>query len=105
MTFLFHTVGELCFSPVTLAVITRLSPMRLQSKMMGLYFAMTGIGGKLAATLGEYSTLLGVNTLFIAITLSCFLLGVIILHWEPTFQKMMHEQNTTNQASHIEKHE
>ncbi len=60
---------------------------------MGLYFAMTGIGGKLAATLGEYSPLLGINILFIVITSSCFLFGIIILYWEPTFKRMMHEDN------------
>jgi len=42
MAYLFHTVGELCLSPVALSFTTKLAPMKYASIMMGLYFAMTG---------------------------------------------------------------
>ena len=40
--YLFHTLGELCASPVALSFITKLSPSRWAAFMMGAYFAATG---------------------------------------------------------------
>ena len=53
LAYLFHTIGELCLSPVALSYITKLSPVKYGSIMMGVYFAMTGFGNKLAGLLGE----------------------------------------------------
>jgi POT family proton-dependent oligopeptide transporter len=44
-TYLFH-IGELCLSPVALSFITKLSPVKYASLMMGVYFAATGLGKK-----------------------------------------------------------
>jgi dipeptide/tripeptide permease len=57
LAYLFHTVGELCTSPVSLSFITKLSPVKYASIMMGVYFAATGFGNKLAGTIGESSQL------------------------------------------------
>ncbi|MEO1408561.1 MAG: peptide MFS transporter [Bacteroidota bacterium] len=48
-----HTIGELCASPVALSFITKLAPLKYASIMMGLYFAATGFGNKLAGEIGE----------------------------------------------------
>ncbi|MCB0395769.1 MAG: peptide MFS transporter [Flavobacteriales bacterium] len=48
-----HTIGELCASPVALSFITKLAPVKYASIMMGVYFAATGLGNKLAGSLGE----------------------------------------------------
>ena len=42
LAYLFHTIGELCLSPVALSFVTKLSPAKYASIMMGVYFAMTG---------------------------------------------------------------
>ena len=55
LVYLFHTIGELCASPVILSYITKLSPKQLVSSIMGIYFAAIGIGNKLAGMIGEYS--------------------------------------------------
>jgi POT family proton-dependent oligopeptide transporter len=60
LAYLFHTIGELCLSPVALSFITKLSPVKYASLMMGVYFAATkikvaGIIGESASDLGEYS--------------------------------------------------
>jgi len=57
MAYLFHTIGELCASPVSLSFITKLAPLKYASIMMGLYFAATGFGNKLAGSIGEASQL------------------------------------------------
>lgn len=57
LAYLFHTIGELCSSPVSLSFITKLAPMKYASIMMGVYFAATGFGNKLAGSIGEASQL------------------------------------------------
>lgn len=53
--YLLHTLGELCVSPVALSFITKLAPVKYASIMMGVYFAATGLGNKLAGSIGEAS--------------------------------------------------
>lgn len=55
LAYLLHTIGELCSSPVALSFITKLAPMRYASLMMGVYFAATGLGNKVAGVIGEFS--------------------------------------------------
>ena len=57
LAYLFHTIGELCTSPVALSFITKLAPLKYASIMMGVYFAATGFGNKLAGTIGESAQL------------------------------------------------
>lgn len=57
LAYLFHTIGELCSSPVSLSFITKLAPVKYASIMMGVYFAATGFGNKLAGSIGEASQL------------------------------------------------
>lgn len=57
LAYLFHTLGELSTSPVSLSFITKLAPMKYASLMMGVYFAATGFGNKLAGSIGESSQL------------------------------------------------
>ena len=79
LAYLFHTVGELCLSPVALSFITKLSPVKYASIMMGVYFAMTGFGSKLAGLLGEWSESLGEYTIFTGIAVFCVVLGGLVL--------------------------
>lgn len=50
-----HTIGELFASPTALSFITKLAPIKYASLMMGVYFAATGLGNKLAGAIGEAS--------------------------------------------------
>lgn len=53
LAYLFHTLGELSASPVALSFITKVAPVKYVSIMMGVYFAATGLGNKVAGTIGE----------------------------------------------------
>ncbi|SHF77811.1 proton-dependent oligopeptide transporter, POT family [Salegentibacter echinorum] len=55
LAYLLHTIGELCSSPVALSFITKLAPVKYASLMMGVYFAATGLGNKMAGVIGEFS--------------------------------------------------
>ena len=48
LTYLLHTVGELCVSPVGLSSITKLAPARMVGQIMGLWFMATALGNLIA---------------------------------------------------------
>ena len=79
LAYLFHTIGELCLSPVALSYITKLAPAKYASIMMGVYFAMTGFGSKLAGLLGEWSESLGEMTIFAGIAATSIGVGLLVL--------------------------
>lgn len=54
--YLLHTTGELCLSPVGLSMITELSPRRLVSTMMGMWFLATAFSNYLAAIIGSFTS-------------------------------------------------
>ncbi|RAJ08129.1 peptide MFS transporter [Arenibacter echinorum] len=78
LAYMFHTVGELSLSPVSLSFVTKLAPAKYASLMMGLYFATTGFGNKLAGLLGESASHLGEYTVFTGIAIFCILFGLLI---------------------------
>ena len=54
-TYLLHTFGELCVSPVGLSSVTKLSPRRFVGQMMGIWFLATSLGSLIAGLLaGEF---------------------------------------------------
>jgi len=90
LAYLFHTVGELCISPVALSYITKLAPLKYASLMMGVYFAMTGFGNKLAGLLGEASESLGEYTIFTGIAVFCILFGLLVMVFRKKLEKLTH---------------
>jgi POT family proton-dependent oligopeptide transporter len=48
LTYLLHTTGELCVSPVGLSSVTKLAPARLTGQMMGTWFLATSLGNLIA---------------------------------------------------------
>jgi POT family proton-dependent oligopeptide transporter len=51
LTYLLHTYGELCLSPVGLSSVTKLAPRRYVSQMMGVWFLATSVGNLSAGLL------------------------------------------------------
>lgn len=90
LAYLFHTVGELCISPVALSYITKLAPLKYASLMMGVYFAMTGFGNKLAGLLGESASTYGEFTIFTGIALFCVAFGMIVLLFRKKLEVFTH---------------
>jgi POT family proton-dependent oligopeptide transporter len=88
--YLFHTIGELCLSPVALSYITKLAPVKYASIMMGVYFAVTGFGSKLAGLLGEWSESLGEFKIFTGIAVFCVAFGLIMLALRNRIEPLTH---------------
>lgn len=56
LTYLLHTMGELCLSPVGLSSVTKLAPKRYTSQMMGMWFVATSFGNLTAGLIaGDFS--------------------------------------------------
>ncbi len=94
LAYLFHTIGELCASPVVLSYITKLAPVRYVSSIMGIYFASMGLGNKLASTIGQYSEKLGESQTFLLITFFCVFISLIIMFFIKKLEKLAHNADS-----------
>ena len=52
--YLFHTLGELCLSPIGLSMVSKLAPLKFTSLLMGAWFLCTAIANKLAGVVGQF---------------------------------------------------
>mgnify|MGYP002795034773 FL=1 len=94
LAFLFHTLGELCLSPVALSYISKLVPGRMIAMMFGIWYIAIAIGNKIAGTMGgnidaitaEYD----MTTFFLVFTLIPIGLGIIAILLNPLLKKLMH---------------
>ena len=88
--YLFHTIGELCASPVALSFITKLAPERWMAFMMGAYFAATGLGNKVAGLLGESASDYGEFTIFTSIAVFCTIFGILVIAILKPLKRLTH---------------
>lgn len=90
LAYLFHTIGELCASPVALSFITKLAPLKYASLMMGVYFAATGFGNKVAGMLGELSQSAGELEVFTGIAIFCTIAGLLVIALLKPLKRLTH---------------
>jgi len=98
-TYVLHTCGELCLSPVGLSMVTKLAPARLASLMMGAWFFSMFISdllaGLLAGTIekverGQLFHLLGGQAdFFLMFVISTFVAGTALLAISPWVKRLM----------------
>ncbi|HEY7642010.1 MAG TPA: peptide MFS transporter [Steroidobacteraceae bacterium] len=92
LTYLFHTFGELCLSPVGLSSMTKLAPARFVGQVMGLWFLATAIGNNLAGQLsGKFdpNDLPSMPGQFLYIFWWGVIAGAVLLVLTPFIKKMM----------------
>ncbi|MFN3195513.1 MAG: peptide MFS transporter [Chlorobiota bacterium] len=90
LAYLFHTVGELCASPVALSYITKLAPLKYASLMMGAYFAATGVGNKVAGLVGAWSQSAGELEIFTGIAIFCTAVGLLVIALLKPLKRLAH---------------
>ncbi|MCX5788848.1 MAG: peptide MFS transporter [Elusimicrobia bacterium] len=74
----FVTIGELYLSPIGLSVVTKLSPPRLVSRMMGLWFLSWFAGGYLAGYVGTFWEKMSKDHFFMMLAGMSFVAGLSI---------------------------
>jgi POT family proton-dependent oligopeptide transporter len=83
-----HTSGELCLSPVGLSMITKLSPPKIVSAMMGLWMGSIALGNYLAGTLEQILKTYDFE-LYPFIATEAIGASIILLLLSPFLSKMM----------------
>ena len=82
ITYLFHTLGELCLSPVGLSATAKYSPIKYRGQMMGIWFLSSSLAAGLAGLLASKSFESGISSipeLFNQIILALCVVGIILL--------------------------
>lgn len=102
LAYLFHTLGELCTSPVALSFITKLAPERWMAFMMGAYFAATGLGNKVAGLLGESATDYGEFAIFTGIAIFCTIFGILVILILKPLKRLTHGAEELEGTTHEE---
>ena len=94
LVYFFHTMGELCISPVALSYVSKLVPGRMIAMMFGIWYLAVAIGMKLAGVFGEASEGIakeqGLSYFFWILTAVAVGLGVISALLYPVIKKLMH---------------
>ncbi|MFQ3369072.1 MAG: POT family proton-dependent oligopeptide transporter [Flavobacteriaceae bacterium] len=94
LVYFFHTMGELCISPVALSYVSKLVPGRMIAMMFGIWYLAVAIGMKLAGVFGEASESIanneGLSYFFWLLTAIAFSLGILSALLYPVIKKLMH---------------
>lgn len=89
MTYLLHTTGELCLSPVGLSTMTKLSPRRFVGQMMGIWFIAAALGNVIAGQVAGLFESLPLPELFGAVTMTTAGAGLILALFIKPIRKLM----------------
>jgi len=83
-----HTLGELCLSPIGLSMVSRVSPKKIASLMMGFWFLSSAIANYSA---GKLPTILQSNNLdlFTFLTIMSLAAGIILISIAPLMEKLV----------------
>ena len=87
--YFFHTVGELCLSPVGLSSITKLAPRGRVGQMMGVWFIGAALGNLFAGLVAGRLETLAPSSLFWTVALIIGGGGVAALVLSPAVRKLM----------------
>ena len=88
MVYILHTWGELCLSPIGLSMVTKLSPIKLVSTMMGIWFGSIAMGNYLAQALKPIVEKHDLP-LFWFIAGETFVAALLLMAISPILKKMM----------------
>lgn len=106
ITYVVYTWGELCLSPVGLSVVTKLTPAKLQSLMMGVWFFSFSLANLLGGLMAAFSTKFkpgadgspaeitfvfeGLAGFYLLLVLLPLAAGGVIFALTPILKRMMH---------------
>ena len=94
MAYLFHTLGELCLSPMGLSYLSKLVPARMIAFMFGVYYLAIAIGNKLAHYIGgdieKITQQYSLSTFFLIFTIVPIGIGFVSLLLHPLLKRLMH---------------
>lgn len=91
LAYLFHTMGELCISPVGLSMVSKLSPARFGGMLMGTWFLSNAIShyiaGLFSGKMGQFASL---SDFFLIFVYTSFVCAIILFLLNKKITTMMH---------------
>ena len=78
-TYLLHTVGELCLSPVGMSAMTKLAPERIGGLIMGVWFLSISVGDYIGGRLASVYETFPLPTLFEIVAGFSIVVGVVLV--------------------------
>lgn len=94
LAYMFHTMGELCISPVGLSMTTKLAPARLASLIMGVWFLNNFAGNFLSGHIGALTESLGDTVIFGGIAAALLLFALLLWLVSARLIRWMHGAET-----------
>jgi proton-dependent oligopeptide transporter, POT family len=92
-TYLLHTFGELCLSPVGLSAMTKLAPARIAGLMMGVWFLATSVGNFIGGRISSLYESWALHSLFGAVGMFAIGAGILLLLFVKPIKRLMGEVN------------
>ena len=94
LAYFFHTMGELCVSPVGLSYVSKLAPKKLVGLMFGVWFVANFIANLAAGYTGSFIDpiveVYGMSIFFLIFTIIPTAAGILMLIANKKIVKMMH---------------
>ncbi|RTY65843.1 MFS transporter [Flavobacterium sp. GSP27] len=94
LVYLFHTMAELCISPVGLSYVSKLVPARMIAFMFGVWYLAVAIGMKGAGMFGENIDKIanehGLSYFFWMLTIISIVVALFSVLMTPIIKKLMH---------------
>jgi POT family proton-dependent oligopeptide transporter len=84
------TIGELYLSPVGLSLVTKVSPVRIVSMMMGMWFLSSFFGNILSGYIGVLYTVIAKNQFFSLLMAMGVSAGLAMFAFRKPLRKVMH---------------
>ncbi|WOT06278.1 peptide MFS transporter [Shewanella youngdeokensis] len=96
--YFFHTMGELCLSPIGLSMVTKLAPLRIASLMMGAWFLFIACANKIGGVIGSFighdggkeEQLANAMAIFAGIAITSAVSGIILYFMADKLVTWMH---------------
>ncbi|MCC4832621.1 peptide MFS transporter [Shewanella sp. 1_MG-2023] len=104
--YFFHTMGELCLSPIGLSMVTKLAPLRIASLMMGAWFLFVAIANKVGGIVGSFighggekeEQLANAMAIFAGIAITSAVSGIILYFLADKLVDWMHGAEGHNET-------
>jgi len=94
LAYLFHTLGELCVSPVGLSYVSKLAPVKLVGLMFGIWFVANFIANLMAGITGSYIDAItekySISVFFLIFTIIPIAAALVMLALNGFMKKRMH---------------
>ena len=94
LAYLFHTLGELCVSPVGLSYVSKLAPQKLVGLMFGVWFVANFIANTAAGITGSFIDPIvedyGMSVFFLIFTILPAFVGLLMILANKKIVMMMH---------------